>query len=278
MRTAWRAVEVTGHQVQLQHSSRWSPTRRGRRQAGWRLGGARAWSGVAQACDPAPARPFPCPAHRQHPPATAAATMASSGIRRPRGPGRSAAGRSACAPSRNAAGWIPGCERLVAKKSARLPVEGAVRPPIQSDTSTTARARKTLVPCCCRFTRIALDRTGSAGKRQRAAANRPGNRTIDIARSFFEGVSDLRPVLLLALLGGVIRGHVLHRRQPGPRQLWQASAAAADPASPLRRLPRRHPQPRAWSPGWCVRDARVSGIAAASVRWTSGVMCGGWGS
>jgi hypothetical protein len=27
-----------------------------------------------------------------------------------------------------------------------------------------------------------------------------------------------------------------------------------------------------------VRDARVSGIAVAGVRWTSGVMCGGWGS
>jgi hypothetical protein len=53
----WRAAEVTAHQVQPQHSSRWSPTRRGRRQAGWRWGGARAWSGIAQACDPARARP-----------------------------------------------------------------------------------------------------------------------------------------------------------------------------------------------------------------------------
>jgi hypothetical protein len=151
----WRAAEVTAHQIQLRHSTRWSPTRRGQRQAGWRWGGARAWSGLTQACDPARARPLCCPAHRQHPPATAAARMASRGSRRPRGPGRSAAGRSACAPSRNAAGWMPGCERLVARKSARLPVEGAVRPPVQSDTSTTARAKKTLVPCCCRFTRIA---------------------------------------------------------------------------------------------------------------------------
>jgi hypothetical protein len=151
----WRSAEVTAHQVQPSNSSRWSPTRRGRRQAGWRWGGARAWSEVTQACDPARARPPRCPAHRQHPPATAAPRMASSGIRRPRGPGRSAADRSACAASRNAAGWIPGCERLVARKSAGLPAEGAVRPPVQSDTSTTARTRKTLVPCCCRFTRIA---------------------------------------------------------------------------------------------------------------------------
>jgi hypothetical protein len=183
MRIAWRAAEVTGHQVQRQHSSRWSPTRRGRRQAGWKWGGARAWSGVAQACDPARARPFRCPAHRQHPPATTAAKMASSGCRRPRGPGRSAAGRSARAPSRNAAGWMAGCERLVARKSARLPVEGAVRLPIQSDTSTTARAKKTLVPCCCRFTRIAA-RPYWIRRQTPTCRGRPGNRTIgNLARS-----------------------------------------------------------------------------------------------
>ena len=159
-------------------------------QAGWGWGGARAWSGVTQACDPARARPLRCPAHRQHPPATAAAKMASSGSRRPRGLGRSATGRSACAPSRNAAGWIPGCERLVARKSARWPVEGAARPPVHSDTSTTARAKKTLVPCCCRFTRIAA-RPYWIRRQTPTCRGRPGNRTIGhLARSPWPAVRE----------------------------------------------------------------------------------------
>jgi len=46
--------------------------------------------------------------------------------------------------------------------------------------------------------------------------------------------------LLFALLTGMVRGHAIHRRHPGPEQLWQTiqpllphphAATAADPAS-----------------------------------------------